>query len=107
MESGPSLSTYCVYTMRHTDCLVNALQEGGVGTVTENKRWVRGEELFRQARRNDERMPVLFAPAERDGGLIYYAFLDTVCVEDADSKTTYSFSGLTPFDEERPKSSLV
>lgn len=107
MEGTLNLSSYCVYTMRHTEWLERAYRTGRSGTVVENKRWVQGEKLFRQARRNNERMPIVFTAAEKDGGLIYYAFLDAVDVEDDGSQTTYSFSNLTPFDEERPKSSLT
>jgi hypothetical protein len=51
-------------------------------------------------------MPILFTAAEDEGGLIYYASLASVEIDDA-SQPTYSFSGLTRLDKERPKSSLI
>jgi hypothetical protein len=92
--------------MRHTDQLEDVYEnKDGSDTFKENKRWVEGERLFRESQRNNEQMPILFTAAEKEGGLLYYALLDAVEVDDG--TTTYSFSGLTPFDEERPKSSLV
>jgi hypothetical protein len=94
--------------MRHTDKLEEAYEKKHErDTVTENKRWVEGERLFRGFQRNNEQMPILFTAAEKEGGLIYYALLDAVKVDNDASTTTYTFSGLTPLDEERPKSSLV
>lgn len=108
MEEKRNLSRYCIYTMRHTDQLQDVYEnKGGSDTFTENKRWVEGERLFRESQRNNEQMPILFTAAEKEGGLLYYALLEAVEVDDDASTTTYSFGELTPFDEERPKSSLV
>jgi len=107
VEGKRTLSRFCIYTMRHTDKLKKAHEKSGSDAVTQNKRWVQGESLFREAQANDERMPILFTAAEDEGGLIFYACLASVEIDDDASQTTHSFSGLTRLDKERPKSSLV
>jgi len=106
VEGEQTLSRFYIYTMRHTDKLKKAHEKSGSDTVIENKRGVKGESLFREAQANDERMPILFTAAADEGGLTYYAYLASVEIDDA-SQTTYSFSGLTRLDKERPKISLI
>ena len=111
MEGKPALSRYCVYTIRHTADLDNVYEnEGGSGEFAENRKWVQGEELFREAERNGEKMPILFAPAEKDGGLVYRAILTSVEVAGSDPEkgmTRYVFTDLAKLKQEPPKSSLV
>ena len=108
VREGHAVFNYCVYTMRHTDQLQGVLDNlNGSATFEEHKRWVEGERLFRESQRQNERMPVLFAPAEKEGGVLFYAWLDAVDVNDDTSTTTYRFSNLTRLDKERPKSSLI
>jgi hypothetical protein len=103
-----NISRYCIYTMRHTDQLKHAHgQGGGAGTFEENKRWVEGERLFREAEKNGEQMPILFTAAEKDSGLLCYAILTDLHLDPDTHRTRYSFTGLTPFYEDRPKSSLI
>ena len=87
-EGKSALSRCCVYTVRHTDHIDNVYEyKGGSGEFTENKKWVQGEKLFREAERNSEKMPIFFAPAEMDGGLVYRAILTPVEVDDYASGT--------------------
>ena len=111
MSEKRKISHYCVYTIRDTQALESVYRnEGGNGTFEESKTWAEGSRLFDDARRNRELMPILFAAAEKEGGLLFYAVLDSVEVKYADlgmPTTVYSFTGLTPLKEERPKSSLI
>ena len=108
MQVGRNLSRYCIYAIRHTDRLADVYEnEGGSCSFRENSRWVTGERLFSDAQKNGEQMPVVFAAAEKWSGLLYYAMLNAVEIDSDVSETRYSFTGLTPFDKERPKSSLI
>lgn len=108
MTETRNVSRYCIYTMRHTDQLKYVhSQGGGAGTFEENKRWVEGEKLFNEAKKNGERMPILFAAAEKESGPLCYAMLTDLRLDPNSHKTRYSFTGLTPFYEDRPKSSLI
>ncbi len=107
MGEKQNISRYCVYTLRDTVKLDEAYDKGGSGSFKENRKWVEGERLFIESQRNKEQMPVLFAAAEKEGGLLYYAMLEAIEVDSDASKTEYDFTGLTPFREELPKSSLI
>ena len=98
VDGKAALSRYCVYTIRHTDDLNNVYEnEDGSGEFTENNRWVQGEKLLREAELTGKKVPILFAPAEKDGGLVYRAILISVEFDDSDPetpKTRYRFTDL-------------
>jgi hypothetical protein len=58
------LTDLCIYTIKHSNYLRATIAEGGRGTYTERKKWVRAAELLAQAKRAGKRLPVLFTPAE-------------------------------------------
>ena len=71
-----TLSELCVYTMKRRAFLDRVAQvEGGAGMIKERKKWASGERLFAEAKRDGERLPVVFSAADVDSGLIYWAIL--------------------------------
>ena len=110
MPSGPAISSFSIYTMRHSNKLDEVYRSGGEGHFTENSRWVTGERLFLEAQKNGVQMPVIFSAAEKDSGLIYFGMLTKIELNDGQSdkpQTTYWFTGLTRLDDFRPLSSLT
>ena len=100
------LSPFCVYTIRHRKDLDEAYRDGKSGEFTENKVWRTGHRLFRQARRNGRRMPVVFACAAVTDGLLYHAVLSDLMLDEAESTTSYEFTHLTPIKGDPPLSTL-
>jgi hypothetical protein len=101
-----NLSSFCVYTMRHSAELQAQAKTSGAYVLTEGKAWVTGHMLWDQARRSDERMAVIFSGAEDDTGLIYWAIIDDITIDEEDRTTTCTYSNLKAITPARPKSSL-
>ena len=103
-----SLSPVCVYTIRHHQDLDEAYHSGGNGRFTENTTWNTGQRLFLEAKKNHQRMPVVFATAGiGTDSLIYYAMLKDVEINESDSTTTYEFTDLQRIATHHPLSSLT
>jgi hypothetical protein len=96
--------------MRSSTDLDACFRGGGAGSFTENKKWTTGSKLFGAGLAAGEHMPILFAAAERDSGLIYWAVLSDVVVDDGDPgqgigpSTTYSFAQLAPISPSKNSS---
>lgn len=103
------LTEFCVYTMKHQDDLHRVYSRDGRDAFEENRKWAEGRRLFAKAQAEGLKMPILFSAADRTSGLIYYAILENVEVNDDKDKpsTTYSFSNLTPLKKNPPLSSLT
>jgi hypothetical protein len=101
-----SLSPFCIYTIRHQQDLDEAYRSGGIGQFTENKTWNTGHRLYLEAKKNGQRMPVIFASADFTDRLIYHATLKDIVINESDSTTTYEFTGLQQFASHLPLSSL-
>jgi hypothetical protein len=97
------LTDLCIYTIRHSDDLRECLASGGRDKFSEGRRWGRAKELVDEAKRNGDRVPIIFAPAERTGHLIAWALLDDVLL---DERTTYVFSELE-FFKPRPRKTTL
>ncbi|HEX5273524.1 MAG TPA: hypothetical protein VFW33_23675 [Gemmataceae bacterium] len=97
------LTDLCVYTLKQSDDLRAALEDGGRATYTERKKWVRAKQLVDNAKRTEKRLPVIFAPAEWTRYLLAWALLDEVVLDEG---TAYTFSGLQMFDPQPRKTSL-
>ena len=104
-----NLSPFCVYTIIHVDELKRVHRDGGAGSFTENKRWVTGAQLLKEAQVAGQRMAVIFADAATTAELLYYAWLTEIELLDDDSRgpTRYSFEDLTPIHPSLPKSTLL
>jgi hypothetical protein len=97
------LTDLCIYTIKHSDDLRATLANGGRGTYTENKKWVKAKQLLEKAKRAGKRLPVIFAPAEGTRHLFAWAVLDEVV---PDETSRYTFSGLQLFDPQPYKTTL-
>ena len=97
------LADLSIYTIRHSNDLRATLANGGRGTYTERKKWVRAKELLDAAKHAGKRVPVIFAPAEDTFHLFAWALLDEVIPEETSS---YTFSELRLFNPQPRKSIL-
>lgn len=100
-----NLSGFCIYTMRHSAELHAQMAKGGPHVLTEGKAWVTGQQLWDQARRSGEIMPLVFSGADEETGLIYWAAIDDIAIDER-TRTRCSYSDLRPITPARPKSSL-
>lgn len=100
------LSSFCVYTMLHSAKLHTQAKTSDAHVLTEVKAWATGHLLWDQARRAGELTPLILSGAEDDTGLIYWATIDDITIDDADRTTTCTYSNLKTITPPRPKSSL-
>lgn len=110
MELYQPIAPLCVYTIAHSERLNYFYNLGGLGELSEGKRWVRAAALLGAAKEFHMRFLVIFAGAELSRNIIYFATLETIRLRDAGNgrRTDYSFSHLTPFHKPYPlKTSLV
>jgi len=98
----------CIYTIRDSRELSVALASGGSGEFTERRRWIKGNELLEQAKRSQQRLPLVFAAAELPSGLerplFCWALIDDITV--TPSGTSVKFSALERLPEGQPLRSL-
>lgn len=99
-----SLSLACIYTIRHSQALADDYATGGCGEFTERTRWITGLRIFQEACRNQQRVPVLFAPAEAIIGMTHWALIDDIAL--TPHGTCVRFSSLQPLAEMQPLSSI-
>jgi transcriptional regulator with XRE-family HTH domain len=102
-SEGHMLTDLCIYTIKQSDDLRASLANGGCGTFTERKKWVRARQLLEEAKRAGKRLPVIFAPAEATRHLFAWALLDEIV---PDEESAYTFSGLRLFDPQPLKATL-
>jgi hypothetical protein len=72
------LTQFCVYTIRQSEDLKAIARAEGTGGFKEGKAWVSGDRLLKEARRNGECLPILFAPAEGTRYLFAWALLEKI-----------------------------
>jgi hypothetical protein len=101
-----NLSSFCIYTMQHSAKLHAEARTSKAHVLTEGKAWTTGHLLWDQARRSDELMPVIFSGAEDDTGLIYWATIDEITIDEEDRTTTCTYLNLKAITPAKPKSSL-
>lgn len=112
MDLDERVAPLCVYTITHSERLKYFYNLGGVGELTEGKRWARAEALLKAARLFSMRFLVLFAPAEDTQRITHYATLDTIRLFESSSagrsRTDFTFSSLNAFRSPGlPKTSLI
>jgi hypothetical protein len=104
------LADRCIYTMRHSRSLAEDAGRGH-GELVERAPWVTGSRLFGEASASGLRLPIVFSAADVDSGLIYYATITDVVVEDADDSgrrtTRCTYEGVRPIDPPRRLSELT
>jgi hypothetical protein len=76
------LSPFSIYTIRHQRDLDEMYGGNRKGEFTENKTWKTGRKLFREAKRADQQMPVIFASAEITDKILYYAMLNEIEIDE-------------------------
>lgn len=103
-EGPRGWTSRCVYTMRHTRELEECARSGGHVIWRESRAWKTGREIV-ENRPGEETVPIIFSAAERDSGLIYYAQLESVTIDDEGTK--YEIVGLQALSEARPLSALT
>jgi len=101
-----NLSSFCVYTMRHSAQLDAQAKTSGPYVLTEGKTWTTGHLLWGQARRSGELMPLIFSAAEDDTGLIYWATIDDITLDEEHRTTFCAYSNLKAITSAPPLSSL-
>jgi hypothetical protein len=100
------LSSYCIYTIRHSDALRRQAEEGGSHTLTAGKAWTTGSLLWTEAKRSAERLPLVLPGADVETGLIYWACVDEITVDAELASTTCCYSDLRPIVPAKPRSAL-
>jgi hypothetical protein len=100
------LSSYCIYTIRHSNALLMQAEQGGAHTLTERTTWTTGSQLWAEAKRSGERMPLVLSGADVETGLIYWACIDEITVDTEMASTTCCYSDLRPIVPVRPRSAL-
>jgi len=104
------LSPFSVYTIRSSRALADYLERGGSGEFVENKPWVGALGLLDEAKKTGQRLPIVFAHAERIDGVRYSAVIDDLDVSAADERgkgtTAVRFSGLRRLHKKQPLRAL-
>ena len=106
MSKIQDISPFCIYTMLHKQKLDEIFVNGGAGEATEKKLWKQGQRLLLEEQKDESDMLVFFSAADIASGLIYFAFLKSVEVDEELTRTKYKFSELTKLEESLPLSSL-
>jgi putative restriction endonuclease len=97
----------CIFTIRRTSALERISDGERRGELIEDKRWVKGKELLAQARQSGKCLPLIFAAADRGGGLIYWAVIDDITLHTGKRpRTSVRFSALQSLAKQWPKHSL-
>jgi hypothetical protein len=102
--ANPGLSEFCIYTIKHSNELRASYARGGRDTYTEKKQWTTAGRLLADAKRADQRLPVVFAPAEGTSHLFAWGLLDSI--RTINDSTEYAFSDLRVFNHRPAKSTL-
>lgn len=107
LASLAPLSHYCIYTILHPETLNHFQNNGGYGEYEEKKCWTSGLELFHQVKSKGERLPLVFGDATDCSRLIYWAQLDDIRIDSAQSSTSYLFSRLQPIPRKHSPQELT
>jgi hypothetical protein len=99
-------SAYCIYTLLHSDELRGQAAAGGRHSLTEQKAWKTGSQLWAEAERSGEQMPVVFSGADVETGLFYWATIDDITIDHENRHTICSYSNLREISPRRKRSQL-
>jgi hypothetical protein len=99
------LASFCIHTFRHSADLAAQASAGGTHELIEGKRWVTGCRLWAEAKQAETLMPILFSAAEEHKGIIYWAIIDSVRVDE--NKTTCRYFDLRKIAPARQRSELL
>ena len=99
-----NLARYCIHTFRHSADLAAQASVDRTHELIEHKRWVTGCRLWAEAKEANDQMPILFSAAEKHTGVIYWAIIDSVVVDE--DKTTCRYFGLRRIAPARQRSEV-
>jgi hypothetical protein len=102
------LSSSCIYTLLHSGRLREQAEQGGRHKLTErNKPWKRGSQLWAEAERAGDRMAIVFAGADdTEPGLIYWAIIEDITINEENLSTTCTYTNLRPISPLKRLSAL-
>lgn len=112
-QSRPEYLDQCIYTIRQRaalESLERSASSSGSGSFEEHSRWVTGKRLLDEAKCSGKHLAILFAPADEEAGVCWYATLTKIdfAGQGAGRETTlYHFQGLSRLPEELPLDTLV
>lgn len=101
-----ALSAYCIHTFRHSEDLRRQAASGGQHMLRERKAWVTGRGLWTKAEGSGEQMALLFSAADVGMGIIYWAVIDAITIDDKTRVTECRYSQLQPVTPARKLSTL-
>lgn len=104
-EPARGLSVHCINMALNSRELREQAHAGGQQRLIDHRNWVTGRQLLAEARRADERMPILFSSLEEHGNLIYWAVIDDITIDDG-TGTKCSYSDLREITPVRQRSEL-
>lgn len=88
------LSQFCIYTIAHGERLADAEAKGRPWSAVENKPWVTGYTLWREAQDDGMATPVVIADSRDCSRLLYWGVLTKVTL--AGETTRYTVDRLRP-----------
>jgi hypothetical protein len=95
----------CIYMIKTTEALERDFESGGSGTVPSEKTWSGGKDMYDKAEKRDEALPIVFASADQESGLLYWGVVEKLDFGAAGG-TVCHYSGLKRVDGEPPINSL-
>lgn len=109
-EPPPELDSVAIYTIVRSQKLAEAMKCDRSLTIEENKRWVSGEDHWREATKANRRTAILFAAAEAVSGLTHWGLIDSIKSSPPGAekpKTQVRVSNLQKIRPARPLSELA
>lgn len=102
------LSSSCIYTLLRSGRLREQAEQGGRHKLTERKKpWRRGSQLWAEAERAGDQMAIVFAGADdTEPGLIYWAIIEDITINEENLSTTCTYTNLRPISPGQPLSAL-
>ena len=97
-----------IYTIRHS-ALLRKDAEIGHGDLTEKTFWSMGSRILTEAAAKGENVAIIFAAAESEGPLLWWATIDDIETDRGDDRplTRCRYSNLRPVEPPRSLSSLT
>jgi hypothetical protein len=86
--------------------LADSFELRGEGTHVENRVWLSGERLLHEAMANRVELPIVFASADVDSGLTYWAVVESIEVDRVRTRTVCRYSALQRLDPGPPRSTM-
>jgi hypothetical protein len=105
MNTKYQVTDTCIYVLHNTPDLTKVYEGDGKGKFMENRQWVYGTKMLRDAEKQNLAVPVVFSSAEGYEGIVYCAILTKVTL--GFKQTVYEFENLKKVEPNRKKSELT